>query len=844
MRWALSARIAAAELRGGVRGFRLFLLCLAVGVAAIAASGSVSAAFRTGLEREQRAILGGDLMLSLQQRGPSEEQRALLAGFGALSESRATRTMAARADGPDAVRRLVEVRGVDGAHPLEGAVTLAPAMALAEATGQREGVWGAAAEPALLQALGAKVGDRIALPFGVVEIRAEIVSEPDALGRGFAFAPRLLTALEAFQPLNLGQPGSLYSSALRLKLSPGQSLAEAKAAFAAAFPEYANALRDRARSADGLETLLERLELFLSCVGFAALLAGGLGVRGAVAGYLEGRRGSIAVLKTLGASAGDVRLAYGLQIAALAGLGALIGVALGAATPFLIAQFYGAALPIPIALSVYPQPLAAAAAAGLLAAAAFAIWPLGAARATPPTELFRGGLGLGRTPWLEQAGGIVALGALAAVFAVTSPDPLFAAALCAGALVAFVFFYGLGKLAQRLAGAAAHGASGPFRLALSGIGGPGSLAPAALPALGLGLALLAGLGQVQSNLVAQVRETAPARAPSILFTEIPADRALAFDETVQRALGGPADPEDYARAPLLTVRVTAINGAPIDPARVTPSERWVVENEIGATYLTAAPAKAGLTAGRWWPDSYAGPLLVSLEEDAARGIGVGVGDRVTFQVLGAPMDAEVTSLRKVDWSGFGANFAAIFSPGPLDAAAARNYAIGRFTPDQEEAITRALAQDFPTVGVVRVRDALAAAGDLFESLALAVQAVAAVALLAGGAAVAGALAAGARRRLYEAAILKTLGATRGQILAAFGLEQALAGLAAAVLGAGLGLLAAYGAVVQALEADWRLDLALAASITGGCLAAFTLAGLVAGWAALGRSPARVLAARE
>lgn len=844
MRLALSGRIAAAELRGGLRGFRLFLLCLAVGVAAIAASGSVSAAFRTGLEREQRAILGGDLMLSLQQRTPSDAQRALLDRYGDLSESRATRTMAARADAPDAVRRLVEVRGVDGAHPLEGAVALRPALPLAAAFAQRDGVWGAAAEPALLQALGVRVGDRVALPFGVVEIRAEIASEPDALGRGFAFAPRLLTALDAFGPLNLGQPGSLYTSALRLKLAPGQSLTAAKAAFEKAFPEDRTALRDRARAADGLETLLERLELFLSCVGFAALLAGGLGVRGAVAGYLEGRRGSIAVLKTLGASAGDIRLAYGLQIAALAGLGALIGVALGAATPFVIAQVFGAALPIPIALSVYPEPLWAAAAAGLLAAAAFALWPLGAARATAPTELFRGGLGLGRTPFLEQAAGALALLGLATVFALTSPDPVFAAALCAGALVAFVGFYGLGKAAQWLAGALAHRASGPWRLALAGVGGPGSLAPAALPALGLGLALLAGLGQVQSNLVTQVRDTAPARAPSILFTEIPADRATAFDQTVARALGGPADPEDYARAPILTVRVSAINGAPVDPARVTPSERWVVENEIGATYLADAPANAGLTAGRWWPERYAGPLLVSLEEDAARGIGVDVGDRLTFQVLGAPMEAEVASLRKVDWSGFGANFAAIFSPGPLDAAAARNYAIGRFTPAQEEAITRALAADFQTVGVVRVRDALAAAGDLFESLALAVQAVAAVALLAGAAAVAGALASGARRRLYDAAILKTLGATRSQILAAFGLEQALAGLAAAVLGAGLGLAAAYGAVVQALEADWRLDLALAAGITGGCLAAFTLAGLLAGWAALGRSPARVLAARE
>jgi len=217
-----------------------------------------------------------------------------------------------------------------------------------------------------------------------------------------------------------------------------------------------------------------------------------------------------------------------------------------------------------------------------------------------------------------------------------------------------------------------------------------------------------------------------------------------------------------------------------------------------------------------------------------------VGDLLTFEVAGVPVEARLTSLRKLDWGSFGGNFPVLFSPGLVDGAIARHAAIARMEPETEERIIKALGQPFPGVSVLRVRTALAAAAELFKSLKLAIQVVSAVAIGAGALAVAGAIAAGARRRVYEGAVLRALGAVRGQVLTAVALELALTGAAAAVIGAALGFGAAYFVIVQQFEAKWVLDAPTALGVVGGAVAALGLAGLAAGWAALSQPPARTL----
>ena len=838
MRWAAIARATRAERRAGVRGFRLFVACLAIGAAAIAAAGSTASAFRAGLAAQSRAILGGDISFSLRQQRPTDAMRAWLEARGRVSLVLEANAMAT---GPDA-RRLAQVRAVDAAHPLEGAVRLRDGASLGAALAPRDGLPGAVAEQALFTALGAKVGDRVPLAAGAVVLTDVIVTEPDAIGRGFAFAPRLLMRYDDVDAVGLGREGALFETELRAALPPGAKPVAVKNALEAAFPALKGRVRTRDNAARGLKETIDRLEAFLGFVGLAALLAGGLGVQGAVGAYVESRRPAIAALKTLGASGADVSAIIGLNVATMAVVGIAIGLVLGAATPFLAVALAGDALPIPAIAGLDPAALGAAALLSALAAFAFAVGPIGRARVTAPAVLFRGAGADDTIPWPERIAGWAGLIALAGAAAALSRTPLFAGGLALGAFAAFGALRGLGFGARFLAGRLRTRARGVTSLALASLGGRGSLAPAAAPAIGLGAALLVFLTQIQSNLVTQVTETAPRRFATAVFLEVPPGEGQAFDALAETSVARARAPVWYQRAPVLTARVIALNDHDLVAEDVKESERWIVQSDISASFLGSKPATFTLTEGRWWPSDYAGPPLVSLETDAGRGIGAKVGDTLRFEVLGREIEAEVANLRRVNFDEMGPNFALVFAPGTFEAANPRSVALVRLGAQAQTNLEAAVAARFPTVVILRIRDALEAAAALFRSLAVAINAVSGVAITAGALAVAGAITAGARRRIREAAILRTLGFTRGQVVGALALEMALVGVIAAALGAGLGFAGAYPIVVNVFEARWSPDTALALAVTGGATCALGLVGALAGHVALSTPPARVLRA--
>lgn len=830
MRWRTALGLAFAELRGGARGLRVFAACLVIGVAAIAAAGSSAAAFRAGFAERARAILGGDLALSLNLQRPSQEVRAWFDAQGRTSEIIEARGMGAAGE----VRRLVELRGLDAAHPLEGEILLADGARWPEAVAPVPGedLPRAAIERTALAVFNIQVGDVLTVIDQDVRIAAIIDKEPDSLARGFAFAPRLLVRMEDFDRIGLIRPGGLYQSTLRVALPEGADLGAAKRDFTERFPDLARRLTDRNESASNISETIGRIEVFLTFVGLSSLLAGGIGIAGAMRGFLDARRGSIAVLKAFGASPADIRVIYGVQAGVLAGLAILLGLAIRAVAPILIAAVYGDTLPAPILAKLYPAPLASAGLVGALAAMAFAIGPLGAGRATPAAALFRAGdAGLGAPPPLERFLAVSLMAALALAAILTSADRGLALIFVAAAFVAFFLLAGLGHGARLLARQRAGHARGLWRIALASLGGPGSLAPAAAPAIGVGAALLIALIQIQANLVTQVGETAPERAPSIAFTEIPAAKADAFDAVIT-AIAGPQSAKTYQRTPILTARIVTLDGRSVAESKIDPAERWAVDGDVSVSFRAAPPDNLKLAGGDWWPLDYAGPPLVSFEVDAAKGLGLQLGSKIGFEVQGRPVEAVIGNLREVDWGGFGANFVAIFAPGALEGATGRHAAIAKLSPEQEEAITRALATDFPTVSVIRIRDALAAAAELLGSLATAIRAIALVAIAAGALAVAGALAAGAARRLYDAAILKALGATREEALIAFGLEQAGIGALAAGLGCGIGLAAAWYVIVQAFEADWRFAASEVLLAAGSIAAVLVALGLAAAFAAV------------
>ncbi|KQZ17549.1 ABC transporter permease [Caulobacter sp. Root1472] len=839
---ALSFRLAARELRSGVRGFRIFLACLALGVAAIAAAGSTAEAFRHGLASQAREILGGDLYASVENRDFTSAERAAFDRLGTTTYTAAARAMA---EAPSGDRRLVSLRGVDGRFPLAGTVKVDGAPDLKTALADRDGVSGAAVEPALLDRLHLKLGDRFTV--GPITLRASavLVSEPDGLSRGFALGPRVLVRREVLERSGLLAPGGLSGRAVRVALPAGQDPRAVGKAVQARFPHAGFEVRDRLDAAPGARRLIDQLEYFLGFIGLASLVAGGLGVAGAVSAYLATREPSIAVLKALGADGALIRNLYLIQIGLLAALGVAIGLAIGAVAPLVLGQLAGSSLPIPALFAVYPLPLAKAGLFGLLAAAAFSLVPLARARRTPPSALFRRSLG-GRLPLsLETLGAVLAGAGLAALAVATAPTPIAAAIMIAGVAVSFAVLWALGRAAAWGAGKMRRLVSGPAKLGLANLAGPRSAARTASPAIGLGVALLACVVLIQSALLTQITTTAPRTAPAMVFTEIPGGQAAAFDAEVAQVM--PLTPETYLRLPFVTGRISGLKGRPVDKDRIKPGQRWAFDNDIGMTLLSGAPPSnqdgdGETTAGRWWRPDYAGPPLLALNAELAEGAGLKVGDSVTLTILGRDIEARVAVLRRIEFGGFGPNFNVVLNARALEGADLRNVAIARLGKPQEAALTRRLGDSFPGVNVISVREQLDAAAALFDRLALAVRGAAAVAGLAGLLVLAGAIAAGARARAREAATLKVLGATRGQILAAYAIEYGAVGLIAGAAGVALGFAAAWPVVVKVFEARWSVDWGGVMILLVGAAGLSTAGGLLAAALALAQRPAPVLRA--
>ena len=825
------------ELRSGVKGFRIFLACLALGVAAIAAASSTAEAFRQGLASQAREILGGDLSVTVEDRDFTPAERARLAATGRLSYAAAARAMATA---PSGARRLVELRGVDNAYPLAGTVQVQGAPSLAAALApDPDGTPGAAVEATLLDRLHLSLGQRFTVGNDPFVARAVLIAEPDRIGRGFALGPRVLARLAAVDHTGLLQPGGLYGRTVRIALPTGVDPAKAGAALTKHLPDAGFRIHDRGDAAPGARKLIDRLEYFLGFIGLASLLAGGLGVFGAVSAYLETRKPSIAVLKALGAEGPLIRDVYLIQVGVLALIGVAVGLAVGAATPLLLGLIAKDQLPIPALFGVYPWPLAKAGLFGLLSAAAFSLEPLARARTTPPASLFRRDL-TGRAGFgPETVGAVVAGLGLAGLTVATAPTPIMAVGMIGGVALALGLLWALGRLAVLIAARGRGGSRGALRLGLANLAGPRSAARTATPAIGLGVGLLSAVVLIQSSLLAEVRTAAPKTAPAVVFTEIPGDRAGAFDVEVAHAMG-PLAPDRYLRAPMASGRITALKGHPVERKSIRADQRWAFDNDISVSALGPEPANAGIIDGHWWPATYAGPPLVAIEKQIAAAGGLKIGDAITLSLLGRDIEARVAVIRKVDWGGFGASFAVIVDPAAVAGAQLRNVAIARMNKASETAATRDLGRDFPGVNVISVREALEAAAALFDRLALAVRGAAAVAGLAGLLVLAGSIAAGAGARAREAAVLKVLGAGSGQILAAYGIEYGAVGMIAGLAGVGLGAAAAWPVVVKLFEAPWSVDwggvvalIAVAAGLTGA-------GGLIAALQALSKRPAPVL----
>jgi putative ABC transport system permease protein len=843
----LALRFARRELRGGFQGFRIFFLCLLLGSAAISGVESLSDSFLTGLQDQGQVLLGGDVSVNLVHRPATAKEQAFLNVQGRVSQTLSMRAMAYARD--NRARQLVELKAVDGRWPLFGAPTFTPAQDLRDVIAcEDDGVCGAAAEQSLLDRLHVRRGDLVKLGNATFRIMAVLDSEPDRISTGFTLGPQLLISARGLPATGLVTPESLVDYTYRIALkNAGNDPTQSRAAITAfralaqsAFPDAGWNIRDRSDAAPGIKRFVEQLTMFLTLVGLVALGVGGVGAGQAILAFLDRKRADIAILKTLGASGGFVFLVFFLQVMMVAVLATTMGAALGAALPFAAVWVYGSRLPVPPSFGLYPVPLLLSLAFGLLSAVAFAVPPLSRARTVPPASLFRDLVAPEKAEGQNFYRAISALAAIgiAALTLLVAPSPVFAAEFLAGAAASLVLLRLLAEGMRRGIAALPRSRSPLLRLALTNLVRPGAATGGVVTALGLGLTLLATVTLLSATINAQVSGALPARAPSFFFVDIQPDETVNFDHVIIGFSGA----SDYKRTPMIRGRITALNGVPSAEARVAPDSKWALNGDRGITYAATPPPGTIITEGQWWPAKYDGPTLISLDQAVAHGTGLKIGDSMTLNVLGRSFDGRIANLRKVDFTTGGQNFVLVLSPGLIDKAPHAYLATVRVTPAQENAMYMAVTDRFPNISTVRVKDAIQQVQDLLSSLAQGVSAASLVTILAGLLVLAGAIAAGARARIYDATILKVLGATRARIALVYVVEYGVLGAATGVIALIGGTLAAWVIAYSILDVPLTFDSkAVFVTVAGGG-AATLFFGLLGALGALRARPAKRLRA--
>jgi putative ABC transport system permease protein len=829
---ALAWRLARRELRSGLQGFAVFLACLTLGVAAMAAVGVINAGVIDAIKRDAAALLGGDVRLEANNLPIAEDELAELIPAGAR-RSDAVRTNA-MAFGAGDRRVVVSLKAVDDAYPLYGEVSLEPALDLEGALADG----GVVVEPGLLTRLGAAIGEQIRIGEATFTVRATIVREPDRLGGYVSIGPRAMIAMADLAPTGVIQPGSLARYDYRFALPPGTNPAAVLAELRRSHPDAYWRARGTRDVQPQVTRFTDRLASYLTMAALTTLLIGGVGVALAIQNYLAGKTATIATLKCLGARSRLIFRIYLLQVLVLAGIGIVIGLAVGHVIPWLLAAAASRLLPVRVIVDFYPLPLLVAAACGLLTALVFAIWPLARAREVSAAGMFRALLVPPRR--LPPAAALVGLGlslvALGALAVGGVADRRLGAIFVAVAVAAAILLVGLAFLVLRAVRLIGQRGGARMRIALANLHRPGAGAPGVIIALGAGLTVLTMVALLERNLAAEIGLRLPERTPAVFFIDIQRDQVARFEQAVSAV----EEAEILQIEPVIRGRVVRIKGVPVDRTGI---QHWTLRRDRGLSYAAAQPEHTELVTGAWWPADYAGPPLVSVEDEVAEAYGVGIGDRLSFNVLGRVIEAEIASLRpEIDWSQGRLDFVFLFSPGVLEAAPHTFAAAVEVPSEREAALLDEMAVALPNVTPITIREVVERVGEVLGKVRVAIAVVGSVTLLSGMLVLAGAVAAARRRHLYEAVVLKVLGARRSDLLRIFLIEYLGLGATAAIAGGVLGTLGAAVIVVGVMHLEWTFTPAVVLVVLLLALAITLAAGFVGTWRLLGRSSAAVLRA--
>jgi putative ABC transport system permease protein len=587
-----------------------------------------------------------------------------------------------------------------------------------------------------------------------------------------------------------------------------------------------------------LRRFLENLTTYLGLVGLISLLIGGIGVANSVQAFMKQKMETIAMLKCLGADGRTVLSIYLLQTLLLAGVGSLAGVALGVGVQWALPPALSFLVPVAVDRSVALLPIVRGVAMGVLTALLFSLWPLLAIRQISPARLFRrevsdeGFRSGGRRPWLT---GVVIVTGLV-LLALWQVGRIDLGATVVGVLAASLLaLWATALTTMRVVRAFPRARSLAVRQGLANLHRPGSRAVAAVLSVGAGVTVILAIALVEANLLRQVDENLPTEAPSLFFIDIQRDQREPFAQL----LAGRGLPVELT--PIVRSRLAAVGDRQVAQMQLEGrSDAWYFQREYVVTMQQELPKGNRLVEGDWWGAPTAAAALISVEEEAARRLGVGLGSVLTFDVQGHQITATVASLREVNWGSLSTNFFIIFSPGALDGLPLTYIATTRTVPSEDLPLQRAVVAVFPNVTAINIRHLLDAVGAILERIGLVVRVMALFTIVTGLLVLAGAIATTRYRRLREAVLFKTLGATRLTIARIFAVEYVVLGAAAGLIGVIMASVLSFILLKFFMHLPWQPEPGLLAA---GLLAAAlltVLTGFLATARILGQKPLAVL----
>jgi putative ABC transport system permease protein len=809
--------------------------------------------FATNVEQailgDARGLLGGDIELSwrrtMSQNGQDvldsiSKRKIIVSHITELAAMAAVESAQPHDQTTKATSQLVELKALDSFYPLYGNLMVEPAQTTKQLLApipsgcQRLPCFGAIAQKSLLIRLDVSLGSELRIGQANFIITGILGKEPDKIATAFSLGPRVMISREALDTTELVKTGSRIHERYRLQLPPSTNLELWLGELRGRLSQEGVQVNSYRDAQPRLRRFLDQLTLYLGLIGLTILLVGGIGVACTIQGFITQKTPIIATLKTLGADSSQVIKIYLTQSLLLGSIGSLVGGILGTGLhqglPLLLQGI------IPETFSIDPTltPILRGIALGTLATLAFSLWPLLAIRSVSPSLVFRQDVDrstfqIGPHPWRTK---------LVSALKDWWHDPIqrMTSLFISGCLLGLaiwqahslslgLFFSGAFILAIL---ALLGGTSVLFwilrhihfpqkfllRHATNNLQRPGNFTKAMTLAIGIGVMLMTTLLTVQQTLLDLIEDQIPTNAPSFFFIDIQPDQYASFKQVLEQHI--PNAPYDLV--PVVRSRLTAIDGQPINPEEHKGKRNgWYFTREYVVTTFETLPKDNLVTQGQWWGNTQRPNVLdnskaqnnlhfVSVEEDAAKNLGVSLGSSLTLNIQGVPFVAKVSSLRKVDWGSFSMNFFMIVEPGSLDGAPITYIATAKVPKTVEIPLQQAIVETMPNITAIHVGDVLDNIAKIFRQLAMGIQALALLCLITGAVVMIAAISINRYRRLHELAILKALGGVRGLLLFSLGTEFGLIGGFAGLVGLGLGCLLSWSILYFFFDLAWTLNM--------------------------------------